>query len=173
VSLTLQVFDELIKNEKDELFENSIQAYVQYPEEVKQKGKKLAMKTISHAWRSYKSKLVKIWRNQDTPFNTYKDLSEEDCARFVEKCESENFVTNSEYMQWFRSKNELDHHLGNTGYIGKQRKWQQEGERLAQQDLENPYDNFHGWLGPFMRARSKLTESGNVSFYSQSTAKVA
>jgi hypothetical protein len=60
VSLTLQGFDELTKNEKDELFKNSIQAYVQYPEELKQKEKKLAMKIISHAWRTYKSKLVKI-----------------------------------------------------------------------------------------------------------------
>jgi hypothetical protein len=60
VSLTLQGFDELTKNEKDELFKNSIQACVQYPEELKQKGKKLVMKIISHAWRSYKSNLVKI-----------------------------------------------------------------------------------------------------------------
>jgi hypothetical protein len=63
VSLTLQGFDELTKNEKDQLLKNSIQAYIQYPEELKQKEKKLAMKIISHAWRSYKSKLVKIWRN--------------------------------------------------------------------------------------------------------------
>jgi hypothetical protein len=35
VSLILQGFDDLIENEKDELFENSIQAYVQYPEELK------------------------------------------------------------------------------------------------------------------------------------------
>jgi hypothetical protein len=60
VSLTLQGFDELIKNEKDELFGNSIQAYIQYLEELKQKGKKVAMKIISHDWRKYKSKLVKI-----------------------------------------------------------------------------------------------------------------
>ncbi len=53
VSLTLQGFDELTENEKDELFENSIQAYVQYLEELKQKGKKVAMKIISHAWRTY------------------------------------------------------------------------------------------------------------------------
>jgi hypothetical protein len=58
----------LIKNEKDELFKNSIQAYVQYLEELKQKGKKVAMNIISHAWRNYKSKLVKIWRKQNTPF---------------------------------------------------------------------------------------------------------
>jgi hypothetical protein len=88
VSLTLQGFDELTENEKDEVFENSIQAYVQYPEKLKQKGKKVAMKIISHAWRSYMSNLVKIWRNQDTTFATYKNLSEEDWARFVERCES-------------------------------------------------------------------------------------
>jgi hypothetical protein len=75
----------LTENEKDKLFENSIQASVQYSEELKQKGKKLAVKIISHDWRSYKSKLMKIWRNRDSPFNTYKDLLEEDCARFVEK----------------------------------------------------------------------------------------
>jgi hypothetical protein len=47
-------------------------------------------------------------------------------------------------MQWFRSLNELDHHLGNTGYARKQRKWQQEDERLAQQGLENPYEKLRG-----------------------------
>jgi hypothetical protein len=62
VSLTLQGFDELTESEKDELFENSIQAYVQYPKEMKQKWKKLAMKIISHVWRNYKSELMKIWR---------------------------------------------------------------------------------------------------------------
>jgi hypothetical protein len=67
VSLTLHGFDELTENEKDKLFENSIQAYVQYLEELKQKGKKLAMKIMSHAWRNHKSKLVKIWRKQNIP----------------------------------------------------------------------------------------------------------
>jgi hypothetical protein len=105
--------------------------------------------------------------------NTYKDLSEEDWTRFVEKYESENFATNSEYMQWLRSKNKLDHHIGDTSYARKQRKWQQKDERLAQQGLENLYDNFCGWLGPFMLAHSKLTELGDVIFYSQSTTVVA
>jgi hypothetical protein len=34
-------------------------------------------------------------------------------------------------------------------------------------------DNFCGRLGPFMRAHSKLTESGDISFYSQSTVDVS
>jgi uncharacterized protein YaeQ len=100
VSLTLQGFDESTKNEKDELFKNSILAYVQYSEEVKQKEKKLAMKIISHAWSTYKSKLIKIWRDRGTPLDKYKDLSKEDRSRFLKKCETEHFVTNSEYMPW-------------------------------------------------------------------------
>jgi hypothetical protein len=87
---------------------------------------------------------VKIWRDQDTPFDKYKDLSKEDWVRFVEKCESDNFTINSQCMQWLQSQNKFDHHLGNTGYAGKQRKWQQEDARLAQQGLENTYDKFHG-----------------------------
>jgi hypothetical protein len=58
------------------------------------------MKIISHAWRSYKSKLVKIWRDQDTPFYKYKDVIKEHRARFVEMCESEQFAVESQYMQW-------------------------------------------------------------------------
>jgi hypothetical protein len=60
VSLILQGFDDLTKNEKNELFKNSIQAYIQYSKKLNQKGKKVAIKIISHTWRSYKSKLMKI-----------------------------------------------------------------------------------------------------------------
>jgi hypothetical protein len=56
------------------------------------------MKIITHAWRSYKSKLVKIWRDQDTPFHKYRDLTKEDWARFVENSESKHFALNSQYM---------------------------------------------------------------------------
>jgi hypothetical protein len=44
---------------------------------------------------------------------------------------------------------------------------------LAQQGLDNPYNKFCGGLGPFMCACSKLTESVDVTFYSQSTSEVA
>jgi hypothetical protein len=60
------------------------------------------MKIISHALWSYKSKLLKVWRKQDTPFHTYKDVTKEDWARFVEKYKLEHFATESLYMQWLR-----------------------------------------------------------------------
>jgi hypothetical protein len=39
-------------------------------------------------------------RKKESPFRTYKELREEDWARFVAKYESENFIVNSQYMQW-------------------------------------------------------------------------
>jgi hypothetical protein len=49
VSLTLDRFDDLIENDKNKLFNNSIQAYNEYLEDLTEKGKKLPMKIISHA----------------------------------------------------------------------------------------------------------------------------
>jgi hypothetical protein len=40
VSLTMQGYDELTKNEKKELFKNYIQAYVQYSEELNRRGRR-------------------------------------------------------------------------------------------------------------------------------------
>ncbi|XP_025815364.1 uncharacterized protein LOC112892404 [Panicum hallii] len=44
---------------------------------------------------------------------------------------------------------------------------------LAARGIENPYESFEGRLAPFMRARSKLTEDGNINFYSTSAEEVA
>jgi hypothetical protein len=49
VLLTLEKFEDLTEDEKNELFLNSIQRYVVYPEELKEKGKRAAMKGISHS----------------------------------------------------------------------------------------------------------------------------
>jgi hypothetical protein len=79
-------------------FSKTLQACTEYLKKLKQKGKKVAMKIISHAWRTYKSRLVKCWRNKTNPFNTYKDLREEDWEIFFAKCKSEDFAVNIQYM---------------------------------------------------------------------------
>jgi hypothetical protein len=43
---------------------------------------------------------TKTKSSQDTPFDKYKDLTKVDWARFVEKCKSEHFGANSQYIQW-------------------------------------------------------------------------
>jgi hypothetical protein len=55
--LTLENFEDLTEDEKNELFVNSIQQYVLYPKELKEKGKGATMKGISHSWRGYKKDL--------------------------------------------------------------------------------------------------------------------
>jgi hypothetical protein len=90
----------VLQNEKNKLFKNSIQAYVEYLEELQENGKKVAMKIIYHAWRSYKSRLVNYLWNKKNPFDTFKDVTQEDWKLFVTKCKSQDFVANSQYMQW-------------------------------------------------------------------------
>jgi hypothetical protein len=119
VALTLENFEDLAEDEKNELFANFIQRYIVYPEELKEKGKMTAMKGISHSWRGYKNRLMTCLRKKHNPFEKFKDLKEEDWERFVAKCESPKFVANSEYMRQLLAHNELNHHLGNTEYAGK------------------------------------------------------
>ena len=71
VPLTLDNFDDLSDDQK-EIFNDAIQAYVQYPEELKEKAQKLSMKIISHAWRTYKSRLVKCLKEDQNPFKKFK-----------------------------------------------------------------------------------------------------
>jgi hypothetical protein len=66
---------------------------------MKEKGKRAAMKGISHSWRGYKNRLVMCLRKKQNTFEKFKDLKEEDWERFVTKCESLEFVANSEYMR--------------------------------------------------------------------------
>jgi hypothetical protein len=78
VLLTLKKFEDLIEDEKSELFANSIQRCVVYLEELKEKGKMAAMKGISHSWRGYKNRVVTCLRKKQNPFEKFKDLKEED-----------------------------------------------------------------------------------------------
>jgi hypothetical protein len=109
---------------RNEFFVNSIQRYVVYPEELKEKGNRATMKGISHSWRGYKNILVTCLRKKQNPFEKIKDLKEEDLERFAAKYESPEFVANSEYMWQLRAQNELNHHIGNTEYAEKQSKWE-------------------------------------------------
>jgi hypothetical protein len=71
--LTLEKFKDLTEDEKNNLFANSIQQYVVYLEELKEKGKRAAMKGISHSWRGYKNRLVMCLRKKKNPFKKFKE----------------------------------------------------------------------------------------------------
>ncbi|PVH64317.1 hypothetical protein PAHAL_2G236100 [Panicum hallii] len=161
VPLTLEHFDDLSWDDKKRIFKNNIQPYVEYPIELHDKATKHAMKIISKAWRSYKNKLLKCWKKKENPFDKYADLTKEAWDELVQKWNTPEFQQSSEYFRGLRARNELDHHLGSAGYAGKQRKWEQEDEMLAERGIENPYES------------SKLTEDGNINYYSTSAEEVA
>jgi hypothetical protein len=58
-------------------------------------------------------------------------------------------------MWQLRVQNELNHH------------------QIEHSMVKNPYDKFSGRLRPFMRARSKLTEIGEITYYNQRNEEVA
>jgi hypothetical protein len=58
-------------------------------------------------------------------------------------------------MWQLRVQNELNHH------------------QTEHSMVKNPYDKFSGRLRPFMRARSKLTEIGEITYYNQRNEEVA
>jgi hypothetical protein len=66
-------FDDLTENDKNELFKNSIQAYIEYLEELKEKEKKIAIKS-SFMYGG----LVKILREKESPFDKFSHLTQED-----------------------------------------------------------------------------------------------
>jgi hypothetical protein len=45
---------------------------------MKEKGKRIVIKTISRDWRTYKSMLVNCLRNEESPFVKFKDFTQED-----------------------------------------------------------------------------------------------
>jgi hypothetical protein len=166
VPLTLEKFEDLAEDEKNKLFANSIQWYVVYPEELKEKGKRAAMKGISHSWRSYKNRLTTCLRKKQNPFEKFKDLKE-DWERFIAKCESLEFIANSETVSTC-GNSECRMSLTTTlatpdmpetraSWNGRIKDWPSKVSRI--------HDKFSGQLRPFMCARSKLIEIGEITYY--------
>jgi hypothetical protein len=85
VSLTLEKFEDLTEDEKNELFTNSIQQYVVYPEELKEKGKMTTMKGIFHSWRGYKNRLVTCLRKKIEPIREVQRLERRRLGKICRK----------------------------------------------------------------------------------------
>ena len=171
VNINLESFEKL--QNKDSIFNNHIQRYVIFPENLKEKAQKLCMKMISSRWRDYKSHLIKIMRNGEEPFGRYKHLSREDWNSFVARCSTEDFQARSVKMSELRSKNKANHHLGPAGYIGKKDVWEKEDEQYAREVRRNPWHKYPGHCQSYIRARSKATDSGSVTYTSSNIEEVA
>jgi hypothetical protein len=129
------------------------------------------MKIISHAWSCYKSKLVKIWREQDTPFigtkiwqkkngrDLLKSVNRSTLAPTVSTC------SGSDHRTSLTTTSIILIMVENRGCDNMRMKdWPIKVLRIHTTNSMDDWDH---------RACSKLTKLGDVSFYNQSTSEVA
>ena len=84
-------------------------------------------------------------------------IEPEDWKEFVQMCESEEAVIESERYKLLREQYKHEHYMGPTGYEGTQAQWDEEDRKLASLGIANPYEEFReGRTRSWLRARSKL-----------------
>ena len=104
------------------------------------------------AWRTHKSKVKANYiKKRLTPFGKHLYIEPEDCKEFVQMCESEEAVTESERYKLLREQYKHEHCMGPTSYEGIQAQWDEEDRKLASLGIANPYEEF-----PEGRTRSWL-----------------
>jgi hypothetical protein len=85
--LTLEKFEDLTEDEKNELFVNSIQWYVIYPEELKEKGKRTIMKGVSHSWRGLQKQTCDVSEKKVEPLREVQRLKRRRLRKICHKVE--------------------------------------------------------------------------------------
>lgn len=158
LSLTLPQFNCLSKDEKAALFDDYVQPFLEFPEDMKDLGMRHAMKTIAKCFRSYKSRLVSDFLEKGLePFRKHKHIQPVDWAEFVKMKSSEESKSKSQYFTDLRGKNTLDHKLGPTGYDGKIPQWEAEDAMMEKEGIPNPWEQYpEGRIRWYLRARSTL-----------------
>ena len=77
-----------------------------------------------------------------TPFEMHHYIEPEDWKEFVQMCESEEAVIESERYNLLREQYKQEHCMGPSGYEGIQAQWDEEDRKLASIGIANPYEEF-------------------------------
>ncbi|TVU19977.1 hypothetical protein EJB05_36162, partial [Eragrostis curvula] len=174
VPILLGSIDELSDDQREFIFKEVVQKYVEYPEHLKQIGYKYCIHKIGQLARRFKCDLVKYYVREDKePFEEYPHLNREDWDMFVVFKESEEFQKVSEEKKKLRARNELNHHLGPSGYEGKKAQWEAEDARYLAEGRVNPWKQYPGRAEAYLRARGYVNESGEIVFQSPKVQQVA
>jgi hypothetical protein len=83
---------------------------------------------------------------------------------FVQETNSPSFQQLSQEMKQKRALHNKPHKMGSKGYRGKRKEWEEEGAKLATEGKQNPWGQFPGRSGPYLRARvgkKKNTSEGS------------
>ena len=87
-------------------------------------------------------------------------MDRQDWEMFVETATSEQFKEKSEHFKNLRARITDNHRLGPEGYAGKEKgRWSKEDKAMEEAGSENPWKQYPGRSGPYLRARDGPTPS--------------
>ena len=124
------------------------------------------MVIVGKALRTLRYKLNKNYvQKGKTPYEDYNFIKKHVWEEFVEKMSTEDAKAKGEKYSQLAKRNTLYHHLGNTGYTGKRKKWRQEEREAAEARQENPLEGVDERGRDFLYAcRPKKLKEGRTKF---------
>ena len=125
ISLVLPSFNSLSEQDKMTIFDECVQPWLEFPEELKATACKKIMQMVAKSWRTHKTDLTRNFINKGlvtTVKHTY--IPKEDWAAFVKLKDSEETKAASEKYKKLRQRNKHDNCLRTGGYEGKAAKWE-------------------------------------------------
>jgi len=103
LSLVMPGFKSLSVQQKWPLFDTYVEPFLEFSPEMKPFGVRQVMKTTAKAWRTHKSKLKANYIKKGlTPFGKHPYIEPKDWKEFVQMCESEEAITESERYKLLR-----------------------------------------------------------------------
>jgi len=128
ISLVLPSFNSLSEQDKITIFDECVQPWLEFLEELKATACKKIMQMVAKSWRTHKSDLTRNFINKGldaTVKHTY--IPKEDWAAFVKLKDNEEAKAASEKYKKLWERNDHDNCLGTGGYEGKATKWELAG----------------------------------------------
>ncbi|BAH93112.1 Os05g0359000 [Oryza sativa Japonica Group] len=175
IKITYKDWKKVPNTEKTVLWE-TMKGMFEIPESAHDSVQRQALLKIGKVWKNFKSELYKKYVKQDrTPFHD-KELAHlrDQWNEFVQRCQTPEFLHQSEVNKALSACNTHPHRLGTGGYVGKSFQWAREDEEAAQLSRPTPFADIpvqraRNWV----RARAITTSDGSISFANTETEQVA
>ena len=125
ISLVLPSFNSLSEQDKMIIFDECVQPWLEFLEELRVTACKKIIQMVAKSWRTHKSDLTRNFINKGldiTVKHTY--IPKEDWATFVKLKDNEEAKAASEKYKKLWERNLHDHCLRTAGYERKAAKWE-------------------------------------------------
>ena len=178
LSLLMVSFDDLIDNEKEQLFNECVQPHLEFSSELRAKVLKVMMRIVNKSGRTFKSELVCLFvRAGSDAMVKHPFIPRHVSEDFVKLHDTNEAKERSERFKKIHERNKHNHCLGIAGYAGAAEEWEKQDMELAAKGTSNPWHKYpEGRPRSYLCARSKLhmsEGSAKIQWVSNSTERVS